>query len=386
MDVKVISKNVGRALLVSALFMFLSLIVSIINGKDSALGPLAISFVITFIVGIFPQIFVRKSAAVSLKDGFMIIALSWFLSFIFGMLPYILWGGEFSLVNAWYESVSGYTTTGSTILTNIEALPKSLLFWRSSTHFIGGLGVVVFLLLIMPDASPFRLRLTNIELSSLSREGYRFRSMKTVNVIAMVYVGLAVVQTGCLMLAGMSFFDAVNHSFSTVATGGFSTRNLSLAYYDSVAIDLIVMVFMILSSIHFGLIFSVLASRSLRPLNQPVVKFFLGTILVLSLLVAFSLKIDGGYDSWWRALLDGSFQVTSYITTTGFGTADNAEYCIRLCNTLCCVPVRVLRLYDGRCEVRQDAHSFQDRLLAGKKKPASQLRDADYDRKAFHKG
>ena len=170
MNIKVISMNVGRALLVSALFMFLSMVVSVLNGMDSAFGPLAISFIITFIFGAFPFIFVRQSPAISVRDGFLIIVLSWLLSFIFGMLPYVLWGGEFSLVNAWFESVSGYTTTGATILTDIERLPKSLLFWRSSTHFIGGLGVVVFLLLVLPTASPFRFKLTNIEQSSLSRE------------------------------------------------------------------------------------------------------------------------------------------------------------------------------------------------------------------------
>lgn len=326
MDVKVISKNVGHALLISALFMFLSLIVSILNGKDSAMGPLAISFIITFIVGIFPFIFVRKSSAISLKDGFMTIVLAWLLSFIFGMLPYVLWGGEFTLVNAWFESVSGYTTTGSTILNNVEDLPKSLLFWRSSTHFIGGLGVVVFLLLIIPDASPFRMRLTNIELSSLSREGYRFRSIKTVHVIAFVYVGLALTETLLLMLAGMSFFDAVNHSFSTVATGGFSTKNASIAYYDSPLIDIIVMVFMILSSIHFGLLFGVFATRSLKPFRHPVIKFFLGTILVLTVIITISLKVSGTYENWGNALLDSAFQVSTFITTTGFGTADNAEW------------------------------------------------------------
>lgn len=326
MDVKVISKNVGHALLISALFMFLSLIVSILNGKDSAMGPLAISFIITFIVGIFPFIFVRKSSAISLKDGFMTIALAWLLSFIFGMLPYVLWGGEFTLVNAWFESVSGYTTTGSTILNNVEGLPKSLLFWRSSTHFIGGLGVVVFLLLIIPDASPFRMRLTNIELSSLSREGYRFRSIKTVHVIAFVYVGLALTETLLLMLAGMSFFDAVNHSFSTVATGGFSTKNASIAYYDSPLIDIILMVFMILSSIHFGLLFGVFATRSLKPFRHPVIKFFLGTILVLTVIITVSLKVSGTYENWGNALLDSAFQVSTFITTTGFGTADNAQW------------------------------------------------------------
>lgn len=323
MDIKVISRNVGQALLISALFMFFSLIVSVANGKDSAFGPLAISFIITFVVGIFPFIFVRKASSISLQDGFMIIVLSWLLSFIFGMLPYVLWGGEFTLINAWFESVSGYTTTGSTILTNVEGLPDSLIFWRSSTHFIGGLGVVVFLLLIIPDASPFRMRLTNMELSSLSREGYRFRSIKTVHVIAFVYVGLAAVETLLLMLAGMSFFDAVNHSFSTVATGGFSTKNASIAYYDSVAIDIILIVFMILSSIHFGLLFGVFASRSLKPFRHPVVRFFLGMILLLTVLVSISLKVSGTYSSWGNAILDSAFQVTTFITTTGFGTADN---------------------------------------------------------------
>ncbi len=326
MDIKVISRNVGQALLISSLFMFLSLMVSVLNGRDSSMGPLAISFIITFIVGIFPFIFVRKTSSISLQDGFMIIVLSWLLSFIFGMLPYVLWGGEFTLINAWFESVSGYTTTGSTILTDVESLPKGLLFWRSSTHFIGGLGVVVFLLLIMPDASPFRMRLTNIELSSLSREGYRFRSVKTVHVIAFVYVALAATETLLLNLAGMSFFDAVNHSFSTVATGGFSTRNSSIAYYDSPVIDIIIIVFMTLSSIHFGLLFGVFATRSLKTFRHPVVKFFLGTLASLSVLVALSLKFSGTYDSWGRAFLDATFQVTSFLSTSGFATADNATW------------------------------------------------------------
>ena len=173
MNVKAISLNVGKALLVSALFMFMSIIVSVIDGRDSAFGPLMISFIITLIVGAFPFIFIKKAQTLSLNDGFLTIVLSWLLSFIFGMLPYVLWGGEFTLINAWFESVSGYTTTGSTILNDIEALPRSLLFWRSSTHYIGGLGVVVFLLLVMPDASPYRMKLTNMELSSLSKEGYR---------------------------------------------------------------------------------------------------------------------------------------------------------------------------------------------------------------------
>lgn len=326
MNLKVISINVGRALLVSALFMFLSMIVSVMNGMDSAFGALSISFIITFIFGSFPFIFVKNSRTVSLKEGFLIMVLSWVLSFIFGMLPYVLWGGEFSLVNAWFESVSGFTTTGATILEDVEALPRSLLFWRSSTHFIGGLGVVVFMLLVLPDTSPFRLKITNLEVSSLSREGYRFNSMKLVYVIVSVYVGMMFVLTLLLKLAGMSLFDAVNHAFSTVATGGFSTRNMSIAYYDSVLIDIIVIVFMVLSSIHFGLIFSVFATRSLKPMKNPIVKYFLWGLAVMSVMMTFCLKFQAGYDSWGESVLGATFLVTSYATTTGFGLVDNTIF------------------------------------------------------------
>lgn len=327
MNIKVISRNVGLALLVSALFMFLSMLVSLFDGMDSAFGPLAISFIITFIFGAFPFIFVRQSSVISQQDGYLIMVLSWLLSFIFGMLPYVLWGGEFSLVNAWFESVSGYTTTGSTILNDVEALPRSLLFWRSSTHYIGGFGVVVFLLLVLPNSSPFRLRLANIELSSLSRLGYRYRSMRIVYIITAVYIGITLAATLCLVLAGMSLFDAVNHAFSIVATGGFSTRNLSLSEYDSVSINIVAVVFMLISSLHFGLVFTAVATRSLKPLyRNPVVRFFLGSVVLLSLLVMADLLIQGGYTDWGKAAVDSLFQVVCYMTTTGFGIVDNAQW------------------------------------------------------------
>ena len=151
MNWKVIIRNIGFALLVNALFMLLAVFVSMAGGNDSALAALMISFTITFIVGIFPFIFVRKTTSISMREGYVIITLSWLLSFIFGLLPYVLWGGPFTLSNAIFESVSGYTTCGATILSDVEALPDSLLFWRSATHFIGGLGVVVFLLLLIPE-------------------------------------------------------------------------------------------------------------------------------------------------------------------------------------------------------------------------------------------
>ena len=320
MNFRVISRNVGFALLVSALFMFLSILVSVANGNDSALAALMISFTITFIVGVFPFIFVRKNAAITLKDGYIIIFLSWLLSFIFGMLPYALWGGPFTVVNALFESVSGFTTTGGTILSDVESLPNSLLFWRSSTHFIGGLGVVVFLLLVIPNSSPVRLRLANMELSSLSREGYRSRANKTVIIFTSVYLGICILAFLSYCLAGMSAFDAINHAFSVCATGGFSTRNQSIGSFHSDLINLITMVFMLLASIHFALIFMAVVTRSLKPFKNPVLKFYLGTLAICSIITALYLKIGQIEPSWYRAFMDGTFQILSY------ATADNSAW------------------------------------------------------------
>ena len=326
MNIKVISRNVGYALLVSALFMFLSILVSVANGNDSALAALMISFTITFTVGVFPFIFVRKSAAITLKDGYMIIALSWLLSFIFGMLPYALWGGPFTIINAWFESVSGFTTTGSTILDNVEALPNSLLFWRSSTHFIGGLGVVVFLLLIIPSSSQMRLRLTTLELSSLSKREYRSGANKTVYIFTYVYFGLTAASFLLYVMAGMSPFDAINHAMSVVATGGFSTRNASIRAYDSNTIDQITMLIMVLSSVHFGMIFVAVVTRSLKPFKNEIFKFYLSMMVVAGVIVSISIKAHGFEEAWGRSFLSGFFHVMSFASTTGFSIADNSSW------------------------------------------------------------
>lgn len=326
MNVKAISRNVGYALLVDALFMFFSVLVSIGNGNDSALAALLISFTLTFTVGIFPFIFVRKTSTITLKDGYMVIVLSWLLSFVFGMLPYALWGGPFTLMNAWFESVSGFTTTGATILDDIESLPNSLLFWRSATHFIGGLGVVVFLLLIIPSSSPVRLRLTNMELSSLSKDSYNVRVNKIVTIFAYVYLGLFAVAFLSYMLAGMSPLDAVNHAFSVCAAGGFSSKNLSIAAFDSRLVEGLTMIFMYLATIHFGLIYMSIATRSFRPLNNPVLKFYTGCLVLFTVVLALILK-PGGYEATWgQALWHSAFQIMCIGSSTGFAIVDNAQW------------------------------------------------------------
>lgn len=324
MNLKVISKNIGIALLLNALFMYISAFVSFLYDVDVSFTPLVLSALITTFVGVFPLIFVKQTYEINIKEGFTIVVFSWILSCLFGMLPYILYGGEFTPVDAWFESVSGYTTTGATILNDIESVPKGLLFWRSSTHWLGGLGVVLFMLLVLPSVSTFRMKLTKMEISSLSKENYRFKTKETIRVISFVYLGLTVLETILLVIAGMDLFDAVNHSFSTISTGGFSTRNLSIRSFDSIYIEIIIMVFMLLSGIHFGLLYSSVIGKSYNILKSSVVKYYLCLIFVGSILVSINIKINGVYDSWYTAIREGFFQVISVGTTTGFANGDSS--------------------------------------------------------------
>lgn len=326
MNISVVSRNIGIALLFNAFFMFLSVVVSVLYDFDSAFSPLLLSAVITFTTGLFPLIFVRTHEEIHIKEGFTIIVLSWILSCIFGMLPYVLWGGEFTLINAWFESVSGYTTTGGTILQDIEALPKSLLFWRSSTHFIGGIGVVVFMLLILPMVSTFKMRLSKMEMTSLSKENYRLRTKEAIRVIATVFVGITVTSAISFMIAGMGPFDAVNHAFSVASTGGFSTKNASIGAFGSFGVELIAAVYMIISGMHFGLIYQAFSHRSPKLFKSPVTKLYLGTIVVSTVIVAADLLISGAGTSFWDTLWMAFFNVASYISTTGFATVDSSVW------------------------------------------------------------
>ncbi|MDD5313751.1 MAG: potassium transporter TrkG [Bacteroidales bacterium] len=326
MRIQVIARNMGLVLLVNALFMVIAVIVSALYGFDTGFSPLLLSAIITATIGSFPYIFVKKTGDVATREGYVIVVLSWGISCLFGMLPYLLWGGEFSLINAWYESVSGYTTTGGTILTYVEAVPHSLLFWRASTHWIGGMGVVLFMLLILPEVSSIRLRLSKIEISALSQESYRFRAKETVRVIAYVYFGLTLLEIIALSLAGMSLFDAVCHSFATIATVGFSTRTASIAYYDSVLIETILLVFMCLSTLHFGMIFLLVAKGSVILFKSPVIRYYIVSSLIVGVLVSVNLWFTGTFDSLGESFRHGIFQTFSLVSTTGFATTDSSVW------------------------------------------------------------
>ncbi|MBQ7222589.1 MAG: TrkH family potassium uptake protein [Bacteroidales bacterium] len=325
MNIRAISRNVGIALMVSALFMFISVLVSIIYGVDSSFSPLLLSGILTFLAGIFPIIFVpRNHSEITTREGVVIIVVSWVLSCVFGMMPYVLWGGEFTLVNAWFESVSGFTTSGGTILNDIEALPHGLLFWRSSTHYIGGLGVVLFMLIILPNVGTVKWRISRMEVADVSRVNYNYKTNKIIKVILSVYLGLTALLFVLLFIAGMSPFDAINHALSIVSTGGFSTKNASIGAFNSPLIEVISMAFMILGSIHFGLLYSSVKHNNLNVFKDPIVQFYLMSLLVASVLVSVNLITSGTYNSVWETIRQAFFNVISLGSSSGFTISDTA--------------------------------------------------------------
>jgi trk system potassium uptake protein len=324
MKTEIIIKHLGFVVLFNGAFLFISFLISLLL-HETSVTPLLFSALICLTFGLFPLIFVEPTENLSFNEGLTIVVLGWFLTCIIGMLPYLMWGGEFTLANSFFESVSGYTTTGSSILNNIEILPKGLLFWRSSTHWIGGIGIILFVLLILPQSNNSQLTIVNTEISELAKMNFHYRSRKIVKVLAIVYISLTFLETILLTIFGMSFFDAVNHSFATIATGGFSTKNLSIAYYNSPVIEAIIIFFMLISGMHFGLIYGTLAGKKENLFRSPVVRAFVSVVGIGVLLVTLKLYFSGYY-GWWQSLRHAAFQVVSLGTTTGFSTQDTAYW------------------------------------------------------------
>lgn len=320
----ILLRYIGLVMLLNSAFILLSFFISVYN-NDSGKIPLLYSFLITTLIGGFPLIFVPKSINLSNKESYFVVVLSWIISCFIGMIPFLLWGGEFTFVKAFFESVSGYTTTGASILNNIEALPKGLLFWRSSMHWIGGIGIVVFMLVILPSLGKAQMTLSKMEISPLAQENFKFKTRKMLNIILFVYIGLTLTQTVLLMVFGMNLFDAVCHAFATIATGGFSTKNLSVAHFNSIPIEITIIVFMFLSGIHFGLLFTTLTFRKFNIFNSPIVKYyFFATIIGVSLV---ALNLHGTtYENWGDSFRYAAFQVVSLSTTTGFANANSAVW------------------------------------------------------------
>ena len=322
MRASVILRYVGSVMLCVSAFMLVSAVISYINNIDSGFYPLLLSALLTLTLGAFPMLFVPRATSISNKEGFSIVVGSWVLASVVGMFPYLIWGGEFTLINAWFESVSGFTATGATILNDIEQLPQGLLFYRTSTNWIGGVGVVMFALVILPSLGTSRMSLSNVELSSLARDNYRYRTQVIVRILLVVYVGLTVVTTLALKAAGLRWFDALNHAMSACATAGFSTKNASIAFYDNAIVEMILAGAMLISSIHFGLIYATFLGKKNNIFRSEVVRTYLTIIVISTLFVTANIYGANLCPTVWESLRHAYFQVISLITTTGFATSD----------------------------------------------------------------
>lgn len=305
-----------------ATFMLASAGVSMLNGYDSAYYPLLLSSFITALLGAFPLFFVEREGEIKTKEGYAIVVGSWLVACIVGMFPYLIWGGEFTLINAWFESVSGFTTTGASILNDIEFLPRGLLFWRSSSAWIGGIGVVMFALVILPSMGKSRHMLSNVEMSTIAKDNFHYRSKVIFRILITIYLGLTITTTLALKYSGMTWFDAINHAMSSCSTCGFSTKNSSVAFWDSPLIEGVMMAAMALSAIHFGVLYATFTGKHNNIFRSEVVRTFIIMMVVISLVIAVNLFTSGLYSTFGEAMRHASFQVVSLSTTTGFATAD----------------------------------------------------------------
>ena len=323
MRYSVVIRYIGMVLLVLAAFMLASAGISYLSGVDSAYTPLVMSSLLTLLMGCFPLIFVPRTDRISQKEAYCIVVGAWVVASIVGMFPYLMWGGEFTPINAWFESVSGFTTTGASILNDIEALPRGLLFWRMSTSWIGGIGVVMFALVILPSIGKSKMMLSHFELSSLAKDNFNlYRTPTVVRIILSVYIGLTIVSTLILKMCGMNWFDALCHAMSACGPCGFSTKNLSIGWFNSPLIEMVLVVIMAIAGIHFGLIFATLTRKKNNIFRSEITRTYFSVIAVSSLLIGISIWAADVYPSLWSSLRSALFHTVSLITTTGFATAD----------------------------------------------------------------
>lgn len=315
---------IGALAVCMGLTMLGALVVSLWYG-DAGLWPLSVSCGIAVGCGALLYTIFRErggNKALNHREGMAIVALGWIMAGVFGALPFWFGGLFESFIDCLFESLSGFTTTGSSVLLDIEAVPRGLLFWRSMTHWLGGMGIIVLSLAILPFLGLGGMQLYKAEVSGPVPDKLKPRIRDTATVLWKVYLLFTALETVLLLFGGMDLFDALCHSFSTMSTGGFSTRNASVAAFHSKYIEWVIIVFMLIGGVNFTLLYLTLTGYPLRMFKNPEFQFFLGLVALCTLVIAaFTLK-DGNYHTLDDAVRYGAFQVVSILTSTGFCTAD----------------------------------------------------------------
>lgn len=320
-NVKVISNVVGTLLFINGLLMLLCLPFSIYY-KESV-WPFIISSIITITVGFGLKYWSRKSgeAEIRKRDGYLIVVLGWLSMTAFGTLPYGLSGAIPNFTDAFFETMSGFSTTGASVLDNIEGLPNGILFWRSMTQWIGGMGIIVLTIAILPLLGIAGMELFVAEAPGPTKDKIHPRIKETAKRLWVIYVILTAAETIALMLCGMNFFDAINHSLTTCSTGGFSTKQASIAHFNSSAIEYVIVFFMFFSGTNFTLLYFAFKGRIRKIWQNDEFKWYLGFVLTLIAVVTVGIYFYSDAPPG-NPLRFAIFQVVSIVTTTGYASAD----------------------------------------------------------------
>lgn len=280
------------------------------------------SATITAVCGLLLLMVGRGSGQIFRREGILIVVGGWVLASLVGALPYIFTGTFLNPVDALFESASGFTTTGASVMTNIEAASRGILFWRSMTQWLGGMGIIVLFVALLPELGPGARFLYKLEVPGPTAEALQPRIRDTAGILWKIYLLFTVTETGLLMLAGLDLYDAITHTFSTLSTGGFSPRNASVAAFESPLVHIIIIVFMILAGANFSLFFGMRLRRNWNLLRDTEFRLYIQIIGAMALIIAVDLMLGGDYGNPFRAFLDSTFQVVSMMTTTGYATAD----------------------------------------------------------------
>lgn len=323
MKYRLILRPLAAIVAVVAVFMIIPAGIAIYSNEFESAK--AFIYVISSVLIVsFTILFISKNwemSRISTKEAFLMVSMGWMISSAVGAMPFYLSGTINSFTDAFFETASGFTTTGATILASIETLPSSMLFWRSLTHWLGGMGIVVLTVAILPVLGVGGLQLLKAEVPGPTVNKITPRIRETAKVLWIIYLGMTLAQTILLRFAGMSYFDALTHTFGTLATGGFSTRNGSVGAYKSAYVDGIITVFMILSGINFTIHYRLLIGKTKNILKNVELWTYLAILSVSTMAMTANLY-KSSYSTISESFRYASFQVASIMTTTGFGTAD----------------------------------------------------------------
>jgi trk system potassium uptake protein TrkH len=317
-----VMRSVGAISVCISLTMLLPLAFALYYDDGSA-RPLIQSMALALSVGSAVFLFFRRfnQPHMSHRNAIAIVTFGWIAATVIGALPFLLSGTFDTFTDCIFESISGFSTTGSSVLADIERVPRGILMWRSLTHWLGGMGIIVLSLAILPFLGMGGMQLYRAEAPGPSPDKLTPRIRDTASALWKVYLVFTFAMIVLLMFGGMDIFDAICHTFGTLATGGFSTRNLSIAYYNSAYIDAVITIFMLLAGINFSLHYQMLSGKPRFMFTDPELRFFLSVVSVLILVTTFSLY-QTSYPSLSQAFRHAAFQVASIITTTGYATAD----------------------------------------------------------------